>query len=526
MSEYHGTRTLVIAAFRRDRVRIAVWVGAITFMVFVSASGVKQLFPTQADLDTAAAASTNPAIIAFNGPPQALDTLGGQVAFQIGSPGLVLCALMAILMVGRLTRGEEESGRLELVRSLPVGRRAPVAAAAIVVGTMGVVLGALVGLALVSQSLGPRGSLSFGLGYMMITLVFMAVTLVTAQISENVRVVYGSSGCVLGAAFVLRAFGDVRGSVLSWFSPIGWMQHARPFAGERWWPFLLGLAATAGLLAVARSMLDHRDLDAGLFAPKPGRPRAGRFLGGPVALDMRLQRGSVLGWAFGLTVTGVAYGSISNSIESFVQDNPTLSDLFTGGGAGSLIDAYLATSTRVSALIGAGFAVQSMLRLRSEEVAMRADPVLAAAVSRTRWALGHLVTTVLGSIVVLGATGLSLGVSAALVTNDRTLVLGLTGAALAYAPAVWVLVGFALALSGLAPRWTGASWAILMTALVVTFLGPVLSLPRWAFDLSPFEHVPLLPAADLALLPLLVLGGISVALAAIGVVGLRRRDIG
>ena len=53
--------------------------------------------------------------------PQGLDTVGGQVAFQTGTFGLILMGLMSVFMLGRLTRGEEEAGRSELVRSLPVG---------------------------------------------------------------------------------------------------------------------------------------------------------------------------------------------------------------------------------------------------------------------------------------------------------------------------------------------------------------------------------------------------------------------
>ncbi len=59
------------------------------------------------------------AAIVFNGPAQALDTLGGQVAFQVGSFGLVTVALMSIFMIGHLTRVEEENGRTELLLATP-----------------------------------------------------------------------------------------------------------------------------------------------------------------------------------------------------------------------------------------------------------------------------------------------------------------------------------------------------------------------------------------------------------------------
>ena len=44
-------------------------------------------------------------------------------------------------------------------------------------------------------------------------------------------------------------------------------------------------------------------------------------------------------------------------------------------------------------------------------------------------------------------------------------------------------------------------------------------------DISPFTHVPLLPAADLDVVPLIALTAVAAALSAAGLAGLRRRDI-
>ena len=122
---------------------------AILVVVISTVASVKGLYPTQADLDKAAAASEdNAAAIIFNGPPQGLDTVGGQVAFQTGTFGLILVGLMSIFMLGRATRGEEEAGRSELLRSLPIGEHALPGAALLTVTAMNVVTGALVASAL------------------------------------------------------------------------------------------------------------------------------------------------------------------------------------------------------------------------------------------------------------------------------------------------------------------------------------------------------------------------------------------
>ena len=522
-----GTATLTRFIVRRDRVRIVAWIAAIAVLVALLAASIKGLLPTQADLDQAAAASNgNAAAIAFNGPVQGLNTVGGEVAFQAGAMGLVVVALMSVLMIGRLTRGEEESGRLELLRSLPVGSHGPTAAAALTVATMNVAVGILVTLGLLGQHLPLAGSVTFGVSFTLAGLVFAGVALVAAQITENTRVVNGIAGAVLGASFVLRAVGDIGDGTLSWFSPIGWAQKTRPFAGERWWPFLPMLAATGCLVAATGALAARRDVGAGLVQPRPGRPTASRWLGHPFGLALRLQRGSLIGWSVGLLFTGLAYGSIANSVDSFVRNNKALADVLASAGGGSLTDSYLATAFGVLALVGTGFAVQSTLRLRTEELSLHAEPLLATPVSRWRWAISHLTVAFGGSVVVLTAAGLAVGAGYSLGGGDLTRLSVLIGAALVYAPAIWLLIGLTVALVGWAPRAAEATWAVLTVCLVFGLLGKVLKLPGWLMTLSPFQHVPQLPSADLSVLPLVVLTAIAAVLTWAGLAGLRRRDIG
>ncbi|MCB0972456.1 MAG: hypothetical protein KDA97_13200, partial [Acidimicrobiales bacterium] len=97
MSANAGVVALTLATLRRDRLRIALWVLGLCAMTVFSAQAVIDLFPTQADLDAAAASSSSPAIVAFNGPAQGLDTLGGQAVFQIGAPGLAFFGIMSLL---------------------------------------------------------------------------------------------------------------------------------------------------------------------------------------------------------------------------------------------------------------------------------------------------------------------------------------------------------------------------------------------------------------------------------------------
>ncbi|HXN91987.1 MAG TPA: hypothetical protein VN906_10935 [Candidatus Sulfotelmatobacter sp.] len=527
MTSLTGTLALIRFILRRDRIRIVVWIGSIVVLAALTVAGIKGLFPTQAALDqTASATQHNAAAIAFNGPAQGLNTVGGQVAFQFGAAGMVLVALMSIFMVGRLTRGEEEAGRLELVRSLPVGIHANTIGAALTVAAMNVAVGVIATAFLIAQGLPLAGSVAFALSFILLGLFFAGVALVVAQVTENTRVVYGIAGAVLGAAFVQRAVGDIGDGTASWFSPIGVAQKTRPFAGERWWPFLLLVAVTLILIAATAALAARRDLGGGLVAPRPGRPSAAPSLGHPLGLAVRLQRASLFGWGAGILVTGIAYGWIAPTVDAFIGQNKALAEVLAGAGGGSLTDSYFAASFRIMALLASGFAIQSALRVRSEETSMRAESVLATPVSRSGFAASHLTVAFAGSAMLLAVAGLATGLTYGVAGGGMQSVPRLLGASLVYAPPMWLMVGLTIALVGVVPRWVGASWAVLAAYVVVGFLGAVLHLPDWLQNLSPFERVPQLPGATLTLAPLVVISVFAAVFTLAGLGGLRWRDIG
>jgi ABC-2 type transport system permease protein len=99
-------------------------------------------------------------------------------------------------------------------------------------------------------------------------------------------------------------------------------------------------------------------------------------------------------------------------------------------------------------------------------------------------------------------------------------------AALVQLPAVWVLVGVAVALFGVLPRFMAfGGWAVLAACALIEEFGRPLQLDKRVLDLSPFAHVPRLPGGDGSAAPLVWLALIVVALAAVGLLGFRRRDV-
>lgn len=525
MNALAGTGTLIRFAARRERVRVPVYLLILVALIASTAAQSDSLYSTQAERDEyARTVAGNPGLIAIVGPAYAVTNVGGDTAWQWGAFGAVTAALMSMFIVGRHTRGEEQSGRSELIRASVVGRYAPTAATMVVVTVVNVLLAALVALAMIGLDQPAAGSIALGASLGGAGLLFAGVAVVAMQVNQSTGGAYGLVGAVLGASYMLRAAGDVGDGTLSWLSPIGWAQSMRPYADERWWPLLLLLGGAGVLTAAGFALLARRDDGAGLVAPRPGPARASGILVHPLGFALRLSRVALIGWAVGLFLGGVSIGLTGKDVESILGDSEEVDKLYMQA-SGSLVDNYLAVSLSSMALIGTGFAVQAVLRMRSEETAGRLEPLLATALGRPRWAAGHLALAMLGTVLILAACGLGAGIADAISSDDAGRVLVLLGSAVALAPAVWVVVGVAVALFGLVPRAAPAAWGVLGACFLLLYLGPLLSLPDWVKDLSPYSHIPLLPAADLTVAPLIVLTAIAAGLTAVGLIGFRRRDV-
>lgn len=526
MNAFAGTGSLVRLVLRRDRIRMPVWVVAIVGLVVLSAVSVMDLYPTRQSLaEFAAIAEGNAAVIALNGRPVGLDTIGGRVAFEVIVFFSAATALMALLQAVRHTRAEEEDGRTELVRAGIVGRHAPPAAASLVASGAAVLVGVGVAAGLAAVGLPVAGSLVLGAAMATVGIAFAAVGVLAAQVAGHARSAGGLAGVVLGAAYALRAAGDVGSGALSWLSPIGWAQYAQPYAGDRWWPLLLGLAVAAALAVGAFRLVDHRDVGGSLLPARPGPANASPLLATPVGLAVRLHRASVAGWAIGVAFLGTVYGAVAQEIEAMIESTPDLAEFLATQAGGSLTESYFATVATMMGLLATGSVVQGLLRMRTEEALGRAELLLGTPVSRIRWAGAHVVVVGAGSVVVLAAAGAAAGGVHGVRAGDLTWLPRMVGATLAQLPAVWVLAGVAILLHGLSSRLSRGAWAALAVAVVVALFAEPLQLPEWVRDLSPFSHLPPVPAADPSVTASLVLVAVAAALGTAGLAALRRRDI-
>jgi ABC-2 type transport system permease protein len=522
-----GTGKLIRLILRRDRVIMPIWVLFLCVAPIGLASSIANLFPTAAGRQSYYDTSVgNATFIALYGRLSGA-SLGELVAWRSGFVP-VMVGLVSLLTVIRHTRTEEEAGRRELIGSTVVGRHAGLAAALIATVGANVVLGLLLALGMMGQHLPAGGSLAFGVEMVAAGTAFAAIGAVAAQLTESAGGARGIAVGALGAAYVLRVVGDVSGAHwLSWLSPIGWAHRVNPYGGVNWWPVVLAALFSAALIVAAVGLSATRDVGAGVLPPRLGPAEAAPSLRSPLALAWRLHRSLLAGWTIGFALLGLVFGGVAKGVGDLVRDNPRLADLFARmGGRSGLIDSFLAAVMGLGGLIAAAYAIQATLRLRAEESGGRAEPVLATAVGRLRWAGSHLLFSALGPAAALVALGVVGGLTHGLNTGDvgRELPRVLAGA-LVQLPAVWVLAALAVALTGLLPRLASASWGALGVCLLIALVGAALQLNHWLMDVSPFTHVPKVPGSGVSAVPLAWLAVVVAALALAGLVGLRRRDI-
>lgn len=522
-----GAGTLLRFGLRRERVGLVAWIVGTAALVGFQAWGSTNLYSAPEQL--AALRETvggSPALVALSGPEELLATVGGEVVFEIFGYAAIVLALMNMFLVARRTRSDEENGRAELIRSARVGRRAPVVAAVMLAILADVAAGAAVFLTAVLTDLPVAGSALLGAALAGVGFAFAGVTALAAQVFENPRSVYGAVTAAIGVAYVLRAAGDVGDGTLSWLSPIGWGQRTLPYVADRWWPLVLPLAAGALSLVAAGVVLEHRDFGAGLLGYRAGRATASPLLSSPVGLAWRLHRGSMAAWATGVFILSAAYGSFAESIADFIADNPQIAD-YLPGGAADAVDAYLALTLQIAALLAAAYGVNSALRARREETEVRLEAILAAGNSRRSWLVGHAAMALGGSAVVLVAGAFGDGLAYGISISELSQSVRLIGVSLVYLPAVWLITAVAVMTIGWTPRLaTIIGWTMFGYCAVIVMFADSFRLPEWTRTASPFTHLPQAPLESVTATGLIALLVIAGVLLGAGFVGLNRRDLG
>jgi ABC-2 type transport system permease protein len=482
-SRFTGVGSLIRLALRRDRVRLSIWIAAITLMMVYAPNAIKLAYPDEAQRAARVNLLKTPAGMILGGPMFGVNEtdLGVMMANELMLTLIIAASILSILTVIRHTRAEEESGAAELVSSSVVGRHARTYAALIVVGGVNAILAVTMTAAMAVTGFGVVDTAAMCLGITGVSMVFGAVAAVTAQLWRQGRAATGAAMAALALAALVRGVGDVidnSGSALSWFSPIAWAQQMRPFVDLRWWPFVLLVALAVGLIALAAVLESSRQYDDGVIPSSGEHPNA-HPIRNVFGLHLTMQRGQTIGWGVGLFLSGLAFGSMTKSLLDAAEGNELLQRVLAQQGT----DGVYTTLTQFLAAAATAYVVSGVLRVRGDEESGLGEAVLAGSVSRWRWLVTAVAAAVVGSTVLMFFAGLGMGLGAGLTIDEPQTIWRLTLAALAFVPAMAAMAGVAALAVALRQPWIG--WLAVTFVVTSLYLGALLRLPQWLLDASP-----------------------------------------
>ncbi|SFL86954.1 hypothetical protein [Geodermatophilus ruber] len=510
---------------RRGTAVVAAVCGGLTALVVVQYRGLDGAV----GIGSLTALAENPAIRTLFGPPVALDDPGGFTVWRTGTVLAVLVGTWAALTATRLTRGEEEAGRWDLLLAGRLRLRSLVARTLVVVLAAAAVTGAAAGLGLLLAGAAGPGAAVFGGVLAGTGTVGAALGVLAAQLLPDRRSASGLAVAVLLGGLLARMVADGVPALgwLAWLTPFGLLGRAAPFATDRPAPLLVLalLAAVPAVLAVV--LAGGRDLGGSRVAGRDRRTAHSRLLTSLPGLALHRTRRALGTWAAGLMAYFLLIGLLATAMTDFLRANPFFARLAAQAGFAQLgsVEGYVSALYALLAVPVGVFAAGRIAATAADEAAGRLALLYSLPVGRSRWAATEAATVAAASVVLAGAGGLATWIGTSWVGAGLGLGDALAGA-LGVLPVALLCLGAALAALGWAPAAV-LPIGVLPAAggYVLLVLGDTFGWPGAVRWFSPFAHLNAVPAE-----PVDVAGGLGM-LAVAGVLALAgclryaRRDL-
>ncbi|MCL2703813.1 MAG: ABC transporter permease [Defluviitaleaceae bacterium] len=520
---------LVRFILRRERINSVIWIAALVFISAAIPPVLNEQFGRPEDSAALLMTMENPAMIAMMGPIfEGEYTIGAMYANMMLLLTMIAVCIMNIFLVVRHTRGDEEKWRMEVIRSLPVGRLANLNAVMITAVIVNAVLAVLTGLGMAAlgiESISFGGSMLFGAALGTGGLFAAVVAALFSQLSSTSRGAVGYSTIVLGLLYLLRGIGDVSSEVLAMASPLGMILRVQVYVNNYWWPVFAVLLISA-VIALAAYYLDStRDMDQGFIPVKPGKVHARKYMRSSFGFAWRLMRGTLIAWVLGMFVLSASYGAVMGDVETFIGDNEFFQQIIPQSPDFEQAELFMTMINAMMAIVCAVPIIVLVFKLRNEERELRAEHIISRSVSRYRYIAGFALMAFAVSIIApfMSAAGLY---SAAASVMETPIAFGsILKAIMVYVPAIWVMIGVSVLIVGVLPKAAAFCWAYFAFAFFSAYLGAALGMPEWMVKSTPFGWIPQLPLDEVHALTLILLSFIALVLTCIGFAFYRKRDM-
>ena len=521
---------LILFILRRERVITTVWLVILIFMTVVIPPLFETMYTDEIEKLVLVETMKNPFMVAMMGPVYGANDyhVGAMQANEMLLFTILAVVIMNIFFVLRHTRSDEERGRIEVIRSLPVGRLSTLGATMTVAVIINAALAVVSGLGLTALGIEsmPFGSnMLYGAEMGVSGLFFAAVTALFAQLSANARTGMGLTYVVFGISYMMRAIGDINNETLSLISPLGLVLRTKVYVDDTWRPIFVILAVTAVVTLISIYLNHIRDLGQGFIPARPGRKNASMLLSTSFGLSFKLLRGTIIAWVVIMFVFGAAYGSIFNDVESIFASNELFMQMIPANSDYSVTELFMSVLFMILSMVNAIPVVNIIGKLWNEEKRNLTEHIASKAVSKTKMLANYFIWAVIGSLLIQFASVLGLWAASSAVMDTPIPFINMLKEIMIFMPATWVMLGLAMYLIGRWPTKLGICYAYIGVSAFVLYFGPMMKIPEWVGKISPYGYIPNLPIEEINYLRLGLLVAIAVVLAITGFVAYRHRDL-
>jgi ABC-2 type transport system permease protein len=517
---------LIVRQVRRGTLIVAAVSAGMSALVAVQ---YRTTFEGSLDQSGLQALVENPAIRILFGPPVALDDAGGFTVWRTGTPVLILASVWILLASTRITRGEEDAGRLDLLLAGRLRMVGVVLRSMAAIAGAALVISAAVGAGLIAAGTDATGALVYAAAVLGVTLTFAAGALLAAQIMPTRSAAVGVTVALLGMALLVRMLADgaPRLAWSAWTTPFGLTARAAPYADNRIGPLLVLAAFPIAFGLVTLITARRRDVGSGVIELATSRrPRTGllRSLSGfAVRRAIRI----TVSWATGIAAYFLLVGALIASILEFFDTNRRFAELAAAAGFAGLdsADGFAAALFSLLVIPTGLYAATRLAALVTDEKARRWTPLFATDVSRIGLAGTEIAVTTAGMLLLHVIAGVAMWTGAAITGAPLSIDHALAGA-LNSAPVAWLAVGAAALAVGWLPSAVGAIGAVpVVGGFLLDVLTQDTNAPTWVVDLSPFVHLAAVPNAEPDWGTTAAFTAIGAGLIALGLLGYHRRDL-
>ncbi|OMC18381.1 ABC transporter permease [Mycobacterium colombiense] len=516
---------LVVRQLRRSAVVVALICGAMSALVAFQYRPIGALL-NQSDLRVLA---ENPAIRILSGPPVGIDNPGGFTVWRTGTAVSVLASGWIMLTATRITRGEEDSrrwdlllaGRLRIVDVL-------VRCLAALVGSA-TLIGVAVAAGLLVAHTEPTGAVVHAIGISLVAATFAISALLAAQLMPSRSGATGFTVAALGLCLMLRMISDGshRFAWAAWMTPFGLAARSAPYAENRIIPLIVLGTFPIVLAGVALFAASHRDLGDGVVTVPVSRPPRTRLLRSIGGFAFRRAARTTLCWGMGIAAYFFLVGLLLPSILKLFQTNPRIAKLAVPAGTGSheLVNIGVAVLFGVLAVPTGVYAAVRLTAMVSDEKTGRLNLLVAQPISRVRLLTTEIVVTVGGVVVLHCSAALAVWGGARITGAPLQLSDSLSGA-LNSVPVALLAAGAAAVGVGWLPSGVAAIGAVpVVGGFAMNVIMKTTDAPGWVVNLSPLAHLAAVPDVPPNWAATAIFLLTATILTALGVHGYVQRDL-